>query len=74
VRDTYRVQVSIYGETYAEVDTWGASVRSALDGVNNETVQGVAVKRISYMDESDLYEEDAEVHHRAMDFSVRVTP
>jgi hypothetical protein len=57
--DTMRVQVTMIHNTQALLDTLGGYVRTALDFVNNQTIQGVKVQYITYQGESDAFDEGA---------------
>ena len=57
--DTMRVQVTMIHNSQALLDTLGGYVRTALDFVNNTTIEGVKVQYITYQGEADAFDEGA---------------
>lgn len=68
--DVIRIQVSVFSNTYANAQTLAGSVRTALDRYSG-TIQSVVIDSINFEGETDLYDEEAQVHHKALDFSIR---
>ena len=71
VVDTVRIQVSIFSTSYSAVNTLAGLVREALDGLTGE-IAGCSVDGCYYTDETDQYEDEHDVYHRAQDYLVRV--
>jgi hypothetical protein len=66
-----RYQVSVFAKTHEAAQTLADACRDALDHYTG--VQGtVTFLSSSYDGEQDLYEDDAEVHHIAQDYILRV--
>ena len=70
----YRFQVSIFVDArasgaYDTIEDIDAAVRSALERYSG-TVASTEVHTIEYLSMADLFEEDAQVFHRAVDFRV----
>jgi hypothetical protein len=63
VMDQVRVQVSVFGKTYAEVQQIAQAVRQALDE------QGTGYR---FASAAELYEKDAQVYHKALQFLINV--
>ena len=78
--DQYRLQVDCYDTQYDRMDTFAASVRSALDEYSG-TSEGVVIDHISYVTEFDTFEfldsgrENPEEYYRRMlEFIIFVRP
>lgn len=69
--DTLRIQVSIFSQSYSTLNTIAGLVREALDGLTGE-VAGCSVDSCWFSDESDLYEDEHRIFHKAQDYMVRV--
>lgn len=69
--DTVRIQVSIFATSYSAVNTLAGLVRDALDGLTGE-IAGCSVDGCYFTDETDQYEDEHDVYHRAQDYLVRV--
>jgi hypothetical protein len=63
--DTARVQVVIYGTSYAQMEAVALAVRKALDGYR--TADGTDIE---YDSEGDQYDEDARVGGRRQDYLI----
>lgn len=71
--DQERWQVSTFAETYAEAYTIADRVRLVLDGVNQQTVNGVDVDGILFMDENGMpYDDKTDTVQVAQDYQIRV--
>jgi hypothetical protein len=69
--DTVRIQVSIFAQSYATLNTIANLVRDALDGLTGE-IGGCSVDSARFMDENELYEDEVNLYHIAQDYSIRV--
>lgn len=69
--DTLRVQVSIFAPTYSTLNTIAQLTRDALDGLHGE-VAGASIDGFYFSDETDLFEDEHKIYHRAQDYIVRV--
>jgi len=66
-----RYQVSVFAKTHEAAQTLADACRDAMDHYSG--VQGsITFLSSSYDGEQDLYEDDAEVHHIAQDYILRV--
>jgi len=73
--DTERWTIHVWSKTYTQCATIAGLVRTALDRYQYLTDTGslgVIVDKFVYQDENDLYEDWVNVHHKAIDFKVRV--
>lgn len=71
VVDQVRVQVSIFATTYAVSLAAADAVRVALVGTTGET-NSTTIDTIRLLDETDMYEDDIKIYHRAQDYLVRI--
>ena len=71
VVDQVRLQVSIFATTYSSVQTLADAVRVALVGTTGET-NSTTIDTIRLVDETDMYEDDVAIYHRAQDYLVRI--
>jgi hypothetical protein len=62
--DSHRVQVSIFCENYAQLQTITQAVRGALDRITTQTA------RCDYENAVDLYEAGDLLRHKAIDFKL----
>ena len=69
--DTVRLQVSIFSTSYSSVNSIAQSVRDAFDGLTGE-VAGCSVDGVYFDDESDMYEDEHNVFHKAQEYIIRV--
>lgn len=69
--DVVRLQVSVFGNTYAEVDALATTVRTTLDRYRGTKVNTV-IDHIVFENEVDMFDDGAAYYHRAVDFFVRV--
>lgn len=69
--DTFRVQVSIFAQTYTAACTLAASVRTALDGQRG-THGTVLIDHIVFSSENDGYTEGTDEYMIVQDYFVRV--
>lgn len=71
--DQERWQVSSFAESYAEAYTIADRVRALLDGVNQQTVNGVDVDGVIFLDETALpYDDETDTVQVAQDYQIRV--
>ena len=68
--DTWRVQIDVYGSTYAQCVSLSDSIRTTLDRYAG-TVQTVKVDKIVFENENDGFDDDAEYYHRRQDYFIR---
>ena len=66
-QDTF--QVSCFTTSYDTIQDLYSAVKAALERYSG-TVASTEVHTITYTGHVDLYEEDAEVYHRAIDFRI----
>ena len=71
VMDLVRVQISLFAETYNSVCSIADSVRVALVGTTGET-NSTTIDTVRLVDETDMFEDDIKIYHRAQDYLVRV--
>lgn len=62
--DRPRVQVSLFADTYATLCALSAATRAALDGYRSGAIV------VTHVNETDLYDEQAECFHRPQDYEV----
>lgn len=65
-----RYQLSIFTKTKAQGVSIGDYITGIVDMFSGH-VAGHYIESIRIMDENDLYEEDADVYHRAIDLEIR---
>lgn len=65
-----RYQISVFAKTKAESISISDQIVLNLQGVTGN-IKGHHIESIRNMDENDLYEDDAEVYHRVIDFEIR---
>ena len=67
-----RFQFSCFGETYKSVTDIAVAIQDSLEGFTGVMggVGGVNVNGCYYEDETDFYEEDSKLYHRALDFKL----
>ena len=71
VVDIVRVQISIFANTYAALQTAAESVRSTLDYFQG-TTNSIAVDLIRYENETDDYEMDTNEYMISQDYFIRI--
>jgi hypothetical protein len=59
-------QLSCWGESFSEAETLRASVKSALDAYTG-TIEGVNLRAVFNMNESDLYEDETGIYQCIVD-------
>jgi len=72
--DAIRVQISVFAKTYAEAQSIGESIRSAIDRYSG-THLSIRIQSTQYLDEDDEFEnlpEDEGLHHKVYDYQFRV--
>ena len=62
-------QVSCFATSYSTIQSIYSAVKSALERYSG-TAASTTIHTITYMGHVDLYEEDAGVYHRAIDFRI----
>lgn len=62
-------QIDAWGKTLREVINLSSKIRNALQGYAG-TIASVRIQGILFENDTDLYEEDTETYHRAMDFRI----
>jgi len=67
--DEVRIQLNIFGDSYATVATLVESVRTALDHVTG-TYDGIVVHSMWMVDENTLYDEEMKKKGKALDFKI----
>lgn len=65
---TARFQVSVWADSFSSARDVANQVRSALQRWS--TTSGTVIQDIFYLNETDLYDPQVEVHHTACDFEV----
>lgn len=63
-----RFQVDVFAETYASARAVAEQVRQALQRWTNNS--GTVIQGTYYLNEVDLYEDETQIHHLALDFEV----
>ena len=63
------MQVSLFATSYTTIESLYDAVRGALERYTG-TQDTTEIHTITYLSHTDMYEEDAEVYHRAMDFKI----
>lgn len=67
---TIRYQISVFTRDKVSGLQIGENISDILDNYRGE-VGGHSIDLIRLIDENDLYEDDAEMYHRALDFQIR---
>ena len=68
--DVWRVQIDVFGTTYAECVSLSDSIRTTLDRYRG-TVASVDVDKIVFENENDGFDDEAEYYHRSQDYFIR---
>jgi len=66
--DTLTYQISVYATSYQNVIEIAEEVRRVLDRYRNDSEN---IDHIIFLRENDLFDEEAEVYHKALDFKIR---
>jgi len=73
--DTYRMTISVYSTDYNTMVTRSAGIRTIIDGIHSQTVDGELIDSIIFDDYTDLFdgsEEDSnEIYQRDTDYIIR---
>jgi len=69
--DICHIQISVFDTTYSSVNTLAGGIRTALDGYSGES-EGVTIDSIVFSDETDLFEQDTLLFHKAQDYFIRI--
>lgn len=64
----YTVQVSIYHDTYDEMNALAVAVRNAIEAQGAGTVNGVDFSFLNYTDQSDDFEKEHNLYYRTYTF------
>lgn len=71
--DQERWQVSVFAESYAAAYEISDRVRVVIDGVNQQTVNGVDVDGIIFLDETAMpYDDETDTVQVAQDYQIRI--
>lgn len=71
VVDLIRVQISAFDYSYATLQTLCQAIRDAMVSLGGE-VGNVSIDTVRLSDETELYEEDTKIYHKAMDYLIRI--
>ena len=69
--DQINVQINCFASTNKEASELAQKVRTALD-YRLGNFQGVEVDKIVFKNQSDQFDDDLLIHHKAIDFSFRI--
>jgi hypothetical protein len=68
--DNLRVQLTVFSEQYEELEGISHAVRAALDGYTGTVLQTNVTGK--FLNETDLFDNNAEIYHRAIDFNFTI--
>ena len=67
--DFRRIQVSVFSKSYTEAEAIAEEIRAGIDAQSG-VYDDKTISLVTFLNEIDLFEEDAKVYHKAFDYRI----